>query len=103
MRHVLKTNAYPRMEILTRKSSTDPTWYQLVLVPGLQVQQTAKERSGDDEVCERTLADLRYLLAKKDQVEDFTTNVFLAYDAVEQMASGVGTSSRSYSSRSRPS
>ncbi|KAL8932238.1 MAG: hypothetical protein Q9216_006917 [Gyalolechia sp. 2 TL-2023] len=67
----------------------DPNWYQLVLVPGLQVQQQAKEDCIDDEVSERTLADLRLLLSKKDQGNDLTTDVFLPYDTVEQMACGI--------------
>lgn len=64
----------------------DPTWYQLVLVPGLQVQQKAKEACIDDEVSERTLTDLRFLLSKKDQGNDLTTEVFLPYDAVEPIS-----------------
>ncbi|KAL8718019.1 MAG: hypothetical protein Q9225_004805 [Loekoesia sp. 1 TL-2023] len=67
----------------------DPTWYQLVLVPGPHVQQQAKEACIDDEVSERTLTDLRFLLSKKDQADDLTTEVFLPYDAVESIASGI--------------
>ncbi|KAL8825295.1 MAG: hypothetical protein Q9170_007848, partial [Blastenia crenularia] len=40
-----------------------PTWFQLVLVPGMQVDQSAKDSSIDDEVSKRTLADLRFLLS----------------------------------------
>lgn len=67
----------------------DPNWYQLVLVPGLQVQQQAKETCIDDEVAERTLADLRFLLSKKDEDKKLSTDVFLPYNTVELIASGV--------------
>ena len=67
----------------------DPTWYQLVLVPDLRVQQVAKARCIDDEESERTLADLRFLLSKKDQADDSTTDVFLPYNVIEPMASGI--------------
>ena len=67
----------------------DPIWYQLVLVPGMQVKQKAKESSIDDEVSERTLADLRFLLSQKDRSDDLADNVFLPYDSVERIASGV--------------
>ncbi|KAL8933059.1 MAG: hypothetical protein Q9211_005988, partial [Gyalolechia sp. 1 TL-2023] len=67
----------------------DPNWYQLVLVPGLRVQQQTKESCIDDEVSERTLANLRFLLSKKNGGNDLTTDVFLPYDTVELIASGV--------------
>lgn len=67
----------------------DPTWYQLVLVPGMQVQQAAQEACIDDQVSGRTLADLRFLLSRKDQAEGLKTDVFLPHDTVERMASGV--------------
>ncbi|KAL9600676.1 MAG: hypothetical protein Q9219_003006 [cf. Caloplaca sp. 3 TL-2023] len=67
----------------------DPTWYQLVLVPGLHVEQQAKETCIDDEVSERTLADLRFLLSKKHESENSAKDVFLSYDAVEKLSSGV--------------
>ena len=67
----------------------DPTWYQLVLVPGLKVEQAANKSCTDDEVAERTLTDLRFLLSKKTQAEDSTADVFLPFDAVETLASGI--------------
>ena len=73
----------------------DPTWYQLVLVPGLKVEQAANKSCADDEVAERTLADLRFLLSKKTQAEDSTADVFLPYDVVEPSASSIELSKTS--------
>ncbi|KAI4265751.1 MAG: hypothetical protein L6R38_009197 [Xanthoria sp. 2 TBL-2021] len=67
----------------------DPTWYQLVLVPGLQVQQTVDRSISESDGPEHTLAGLRYLLSNMDKVDNPTTDVFLPYDSVEPMASGV--------------
>ncbi|KAL8733231.1 MAG: hypothetical protein Q9166_002248 [cf. Caloplaca sp. 2 TL-2023] len=67
----------------------DPTWYQLVLVPGLQIQQVADKSCKDSNNAEHTLAGLRYLLSNKDKVDAPTTDVFLPYDSVEPTVSGV--------------
>ncbi|KAL8757720.1 MAG: hypothetical protein Q9199_002007 [Rusavskia elegans] len=67
----------------------DPTWYQLVLVPGLHVQQTVDRSISESDGPEHILAGLRYLLSNKDKVDNPTTDVFLPYNSVEPMASGV--------------
>ncbi|KAI4172447.1 MAG: hypothetical protein LQ343_003537 [Gyalolechia ehrenbergii] len=72
-----------------QRNLLDPNWYQLVLIPGVQVQQQARETCIDDQVSERTLADLRFMLSKKDQGNDLTKDVFLPYDTVERIASSV--------------
>lgn len=67
----------------------DPTWYQLVLVPGSRVPQIADKSCKDSKDSEQTLAGLRYLLSNKDKVDNPTIDAFLPYDSVEPIASGV--------------
>ncbi|KAL8640699.1 MAG: hypothetical protein Q9228_002413 [Teloschistes exilis] len=67
----------------------DPNWYQLVLVPGLDVQKAASKACTDERDSDQTLDGLRCLLSSKDHIDDSTVDVFLPYDAVDVMASGV--------------
>ncbi|KAL8670714.1 MAG: hypothetical protein Q9168_004763 [Polycauliona sp. 1 TL-2023] len=67
----------------------DPGWYQLVLVPGLQVQQAVEKSCNDSDNPHHTLAGLRYLLSNKDKVDGPATDIFLHYDSIESTASGV--------------
>ncbi|KAL8804335.1 MAG: hypothetical protein Q9182_002617 [Xanthomendoza sp. 2 TL-2023] len=67
----------------------DPTWYQLVLVPGTKVPQVADTSCKNSKTSVDTLAGLRYLLSNKDKLDNPTIDVFLPYDSVEPTASGV--------------
>ncbi|KAL8728544.1 MAG: hypothetical protein Q9181_005312 [Wetmoreana brouardii] len=67
----------------------NPTWYQLVLVPGLQVQPATTKSGINGTEPDHTLEGLRCLLSNKDHINDWTTDIFLPYSRVEMMASGV--------------
>ncbi|KAL8777604.1 MAG: hypothetical protein Q9213_007790 [Squamulea squamosa] len=72
-----------------QQSLLDPTWYQLVLLPGLRVQQAIERSCNDSNDPKHTLAGLRYLLSNKDKVDGPTIDVFLPYDSIEPTAYGV--------------
>ncbi|KAL8698121.1 MAG: hypothetical protein Q9201_006746 [Fulgogasparrea decipioides] len=67
----------------------DPTWYQLVLIPGLQVRPATTKSDVNGTEPDHTLEGLRCLLSNKDHIDDWTTDVFLPYSQVEVIASGV--------------
>lgn len=67
----------------------DPTWYQLVLVPNLQVNNIANESCTNSSESAQSLKGLRCLLSNKDRIDHWTTDIFLPHDAVEILASGV--------------
>ncbi|KAI4249108.1 MAG: hypothetical protein LQ352_005704 [Teloschistes flavicans] len=72
-----------------QRNMLDPNWYQLVLVPGLDVQKVASKSCTNGNGSDQTLEGLRCLLSSKEHIDDSTTDVFLPYDAVEVMASGI--------------
>ncbi|KAL8867440.1 MAG: hypothetical protein Q9174_005664 [Haloplaca sp. 1 TL-2023] len=67
----------------------DPTWYHLILVPGLQVEKAVEEVRKDSDDSDHTLDNLRSLLDKKDHIDDEVTEVFLPTDTVEWRDYGV--------------
>ena len=70
----------------------DPTWYQLVLVPNLQLQSIANESCANSLESAQSLKGLRCLLSNKDHIDNWTTDICLSYDTVETLASDVAFS-----------